>query len=56
MDGVVTEAKSFERCEFIRGCPVSADEIRLFAFSKVTFTGQWSVAVVFLKHLNRNVN
>ncbi len=40
MDGVLFDKDSFEREKFIRGCPISADAIRLFAFLKVSLTGE----------------
>jgi len=44
MDGVLFDKNSFERERFIRGCPISADAIRLFAFSKVSMTDDETIA------------
>jgi len=44
MGGVLFDKNSFEREKSIRGCPISADEIRLFAFSKVSFTDDETIA------------
>ncbi len=54
MDGVYMSGRIFEtkslRVDLIRGCPIGSDTIRLFAFSKVSLTGQ-SVSFVRLEKL-----